>query len=186
MWPSTSRSTAIRDRRPISTGLSHRWRRGRPSRVAAAEDEPQRGVNVRAKRRKGFARASYKAPDLSLAPAQRAQFFYYALCSASGEQTPHVTTREGLYRVRMRSRNPDRSQRATNLRPPGAAELLCQLSGGSEGGDGIFGRHGDGRLDVSQAAARSRRKDRGGSGLLVGEFANDEPIMLAEGQIPGY
>src|SRR6516164_2586442 len=79
MWPSTCRSTAIRDRRPISTGLSHRWLRGRPSRVAAAEDEPRHGVNLRAKRRKGFARVRCKHLDCFTAPAQRAQFFDYAL-----------------------------------------------------------------------------------------------------------
>src|SRR5437868_13231714 len=64
MWLSTCESTAIRDPRPTSAGLSHRWRRGRPSRVAAAENEPQCRVNVRAKRRKGFARASQQSATL--------------------------------------------------------------------------------------------------------------------------
>src|SRR5215831_11743136 len=68
MWPSTCPSTVIRDRRPTSTGLSHRWRPVRPNRVAAAKDAPQRGVNVRAKRREGFARASHKASSLAADP----------------------------------------------------------------------------------------------------------------------
>jgi hypothetical protein len=47
--------------------------------VAAAEDEPQSGVNVRAKRREGFAPASHKHLECPIAPAQRAQFLDYAL-----------------------------------------------------------------------------------------------------------
>ena len=41
-------------------------------------------------------------------PASGRNFLIMPLGSASGEQTPHVTAREGLYRVRMLSRNPDR------------------------------------------------------------------------------
>jgi hypothetical protein len=61
--------------------------------VAAAEDEPQYGVNVRAKRREGFARAVHKRLDCPIAPAQRAQFFDYALASASASMLPPYARR---------------------------------------------------------------------------------------------
>src|SRR5205823_837188 len=71
-----------------------------------------------------------------------------------------------------------------NLRAPGAAESLRRLSGRYEGGVSIFCRHGDGRLDFGQTASTSSGQYRRGRGLLVRELANDQEIMVAEGQVP--
>src|SRR6516162_9857445 len=108
MWPSTCRSTAIRDRRPISAGLSHRSRQGRLSRVAAAEGEPRYGVNVRAKRREGFARVSHNHPDCPTAPVERAQFFNHAPAGASGDarersESPWASSYEPYERPALRN-----------------------------------------------------------------------------------
>src|SRR5262249_23523648 len=69
-----------------------------------------------------------------------------------------------------------------NLRAPGAAESLRRLCGRYEGGVSIFCRHGDGRLHFGQTASTSSGQYR--SGLLVRELANDQEIMVAEGQVP--
>ena len=71
-----------------------------------------------------------------------------------------------------------------NLRAPGAAEALRCLSGGYEGGVSIFRRHRDGRLDFRQTASRGSGQYRRGGGLLIRELTNDQPIMVAEGQVP--
>src|SRR5204862_6535111 len=71
-----------------------------------------------------------------------------------------------------------------NLRAPGAAESRRRLSGRYEGGVSIFCRHGDGRLDFAQTASTSSGQYRRGRGLLVRELANDQEIMVAEGQVP--
>ena len=48
----------------------------------------------------------------------------------------------------------------------------------------VFCRHGDGRLDFGQTASASSGQYRRGRGLLVRELANDQEIMVAEGQVP--
>ena len=48
----------------------------------------------------------------------------------------------------------------------------------------IFCRHGDGRLDFGQTTSTSSGQYRRGRGLLVRELANDQEIMVAEGQVP--
>ena len=68
-----------------------------------------------------------------------------------------------------------------SLRAPGAAEALRRLSRGFEGGVSIFSRHRDGRLDFGQAASRGSGQYRRGGSRLVREFANNQPIMAAEG-----
>src|SRR5215831_788446 len=71
-----------------------------------------------------------------------------------------------------------------NLRAPGAAESLRRLCGRYEGGVSIFCRHGDGRLHLGQTASTSSGQYRRGRGLLIRELANDQEIMVAEGQVP--
>src|SRR6516225_4882554 len=71
-----------------------------------------------------------------------------------------------------------------NLRAPGAAESLRRLSGRYEGGVSVFCCHGDGRLHFGQTASTSSGQYRRGRGLLVRELANDQEIMVAEGQVP--
>src|SRR5215510_6337841 len=66
----------------------------------------------------------------------------------------------------------------------GAAESLRRLTGRYEGGVSFFCRHGDGRLDFGQTASTSSGQYRRGRGLLVRELANDQEIMVAEGQVP--
>src|SRR5262249_46611112 len=53
-----------------------------------------------------------------------------------------------------------------------------------EGGVSILCRHGDGRLDFRQTAATRSGQYRRGCGPLIGELANDQEIMVAEGQVP--
>src|SRR5882762_2362777 len=67
---------------------------------------------------------------------------------------------------------------------PGAPEFLCRLSGRLESRGSILRRHSDSRLEVRQAAASSSSQYRSGRGLLIGELADGEPIMVAEGQVP--
>jgi hypothetical protein len=57
-------------------------------------------VNVRAKRREGFARASDKHLEYPIAPAERAQFFAYALAGASASM-PAKRTNEFSVAVRF-------------------------------------------------------------------------------------
>src|SRR5262245_52059276 len=45
--------------------------------------------------------------------------------------------------------------------------------------------HCDRGLDVRQAASCGSCEHSGGGGLLVGELANHEPVVTAEGQVPG-
>ena len=49
----------------------------------------------------------------------------------------------------------------------------------------IFRGHRDGRLDFRQTASRGSGQYRRGGGFFIGEFSNDQPIMMAEGQVPG-
>src|SRR4029453_6528339 len=74
----------------------------------------------------------------------------------------------------------------TNLRAPGAAEALRRLSSGLECGVSIFRRHRDGRLAFRQTASRGSGQYRRGGGLFIRELANNQPIMVAEGQVPPY
>ena len=71
-----------------------------------------------------------------------------------------------------------------NLSAPGAAEGLCCLSGGYESGVSILRRHRRGRLDIRQAASRGSGEYRRGAGLIIRELANNQPVMVAEGQVP--
>jgi len=64
------------------------------------------------------------------------------------------------------------------------SEFLCRLSGRLESRGSILRRHSDSRLEVRQAAASSSSQYRSGRGLLIGELADGEPIMVAEGQVP--
>ena len=47
----------------------------------------------------------------------------------------------------------------------------------------IFRRHRDGRLDLRQTASRRSGQYRGGGGLFIRELSNNQPIMVAEGQV---
>ena len=58
------------------------------------------------------------------------------------------------------------------------------LSGRYEGGVSVFCCHGDGRLHFGQTASTSSGQYRRGRGLLVRELANEQEIMVAEGQVP--
>src|SRR5215471_6969875 len=71
------------------------------------------------------------------------------------------------------------------LTPPSyRPEGLRRLSGRYEGGVSILCRHGDGRLHFGQTASTSSGQYRRGRGLLIRELANDQEIMVAEGQVP--
>jgi len=48
----------------------------------------------------------------------------------------------------------------------------------------IFRGHRDGRLDFRQTASRGGGQYRRGGGLFIRELSNDQPIMVAEGQVP--
>ena len=72
-----------------------------------------------------------------------------------------------------------------NLRAPGAAEALRRFSSGFEGGVSILRRHRDGRLDFRQTASRGSGQYRRGGGPFIRELSNDQPIVVAEGQVPG-
>src|SRR6516165_9921129 len=71
-----------------------------------------------------------------------------------------------------------------SLCAPGTPEGFCCLSGGDESGVSILCRHRRGRLDISQAASRGGGEYCGADGLGIRELANNEPVMMAEGQIP--
>src|SRR5262249_10870141 len=70
------------------------------------------------------------------------------------------------------------------LTASGTPEGLCGLSSGFEGGKIIFTCHGDSRLNVRHAAPPRRSQHRRSCGFLIGEFANDQPIIVAERQVP--
>src|SRR6516165_12301678 len=73
-----------------------------------------------------------------------------------------------------------------SLRASCAPELFRRLAGGFKSGCGLFGGHGDCRLDVRQAAARGGRKYRRGGRLFIGELANRHPVMVTKGQVPPH
>jgi hypothetical protein len=111
--------------------------------VAAAEDEPHCGVNVRAKRRKGFARASHKHLDCPIAPAQRAQFLDYALAGASASMlakrmNPGVAVRfedaQAQHRIGMLAPQlptlPLRNFAEITARPAGSLQLHVSVMSG--------------------------------------------------------
>jgi hypothetical protein len=59
-----------------------------------------------------------------------------------------------------------------------------RFSGSPKGRFGIVGCHRDRCLDFGQATSRSRSEYGGGSRFVVREFANHQPVMGAECQIP--
>jgi hypothetical protein len=67
---------------------------------------------------------------------------------------------------------------------PGTPEGFCCLSGGYESSVSILCRHRRGRLDIGQAASSGSGEYCSGSGRGIGELANNEPVMTAEGQVP--
>ena len=71
-----------------------------------------------------------------------------------------------------------------DLCAPGTTEGFCCLSSSYKSGVSILCRHRRGRLDIRQAASRSSGEYCSAGGLSIGELANNEPIMMAEGQIP--
>jgi hypothetical protein len=71
-----------------------------------------------------------------------------------------------------------------NLCASGAPEGLCCLSGRYEGGVSILRRHRWGRLDIRQAASRGSGEYRRGAGPIIRELAKNQPVMVAEGQVP--
>ena len=73
---------------------------------------------------------------------------------------------------------------ARALCAPGTPEGLCCLSGGHESGMSILRRHRRGRLDIRQAPSRGSGEYRSGGSLIIGELANQQPIMVAKGQVP--
>src|SRR6516225_5359238 len=70
------------------------------------------------------------------------------------------------------------------LTASGTPEGLCRLSSGFEGGESIFSCHGDSRLNVRQAASPRCSQHRRSCGFLIGELANNQPIIVAERQVP--
>jgi hypothetical protein len=48
----------------------------------------------------------------------------------------------------------------------------------------IVRRHRRGRLDIRQASSRGGGEYRSGGGLIIGELANNQPVMAAKGQVP--
>src|SRR5262245_27466943 len=71
-----------------------------------------------------------------------------------------------------------------DLCAPGTPEGLCCLCGGYESGVSILRRHRRGRLDIRQAASRGSCEYSRGGGLIIGELANNQPVMAAKGQVP--
>ena len=67
---------------------------------------------------------------------------------------------------------------------PALRKPLRRFSSGFEGGVSIFRRHRDSRLDFRQTASRGRGQYRRGGGLFIRELGNDQPIVVAEGQVP--
>src|SRR5262249_21781437 len=62
------------------------------------------------------------------------------------------------------------------LLTPGAPEVLRRLCGRYEGGVSFFCCHGNGRLDVRQAASRSSSQYRRGRSLLIRELTNGRKV----------
>ena len=65
-------------------------------------------------------------------------------------------------------------------------EASCRFSGSFEGRRSVFGSHGQRRLNVGQTAASSSAKHSRGRRSLVREFADDQPVMPTERQVPAY
>ena len=63
----------------------------------------------------------------------------------------------------------------------GTPEGFCCLSGGYESAVSILRRHRWSCLHIRQAASRGSGEYRSGGGLIIGELANNEPVMAAEG-----
>ena len=68
----------------------------------------------------------------------------------------------------------------------GAPEASCRFSGSFEGRRSVFGSHGQRRLNVGQTAAGGSSQYSRGRRFLVREFADDQPVMTAERQVPAY
>src|SRR5262249_59244905 len=69
-------------------------------------------------------------------------------------------------------------------RRSGTREGFGGFPRGFEGGKGILSVNGDSRLNVRQAPPPRRSQHRRSCGFLIGEFANDQPIIVAERQVP--
>src|SRR5262249_45375994 len=67
---------------------------------------------------------------------------------------------------------------------PGTPEGLCCLCGGYESGVSILRRHSRGSLDIRQTTSRGSSEYRSGGGPVIGELANNQPVVAAEGQVP--
>src|SRR5262249_48408794 len=71
-----------------------------------------------------------------------------------------------------------------SLRAPGTPEIPCRLSSRLEGSLGLLRCHCDGCLDFSQTASSSSSQYRRGRSLFIRELANNQEIMVTEGQVP--
>src|SRR5262249_2045314 len=85
---------------------------------------------------------------------------------------------------RMSSTNDDACFLRGDLCAPGTPEGLCCLCGGYESGVSILRRHRRGGLDIRQATSRGSGEYCSGGGPVIGELADNQPVVAAEGQVP--
>src|SRR6266536_4798034 len=71
-----------------------------------------------------------------------------------------------------------------SLRASGTPEIPRRLSSRLEGSLGFLRCHCDGCLDFGQTASSGSSQYRRGRSLFIRELANNQEIMVAEGQVP--